>query len=106
MSEVWKMIGTYAIVFSVGGALCAVAEILIVRTKLTPARILVMFLITGIVLEGIGVYDSMIKVCQDLRLYRRVCRRTDTHGVRHRHGDSDELYRHARVQSQNKVTKR
>ncbi len=64
MSEVWKMIVTYAIVFSVGGALCAVAEILIVRTKLTPARILVLFLITGIVLEGIGVYDAMFKVCQ------------------------------------------
>ena len=41
MLEVWKMIGTYAIVFAVGGALCAIAELLIVRTKLTPARILV-----------------------------------------------------------------
>ncbi|MDE5592680.1 MAG: hypothetical protein K2I75_01965 [Clostridiales bacterium] len=48
--DVWQQIGTYAIVFGVGGALCAIAELLIVRTKLTPARILVIFLIAGIVL--------------------------------------------------------
>lgn len=63
--EVWKMIGTYAIVFAVGGGLCAIAELLIVRTKLTPARILVIFLIAGIILEGIGVYDYIFKVAQD-----------------------------------------
>ena len=62
--EVWKMIGTYAIVFAVGGGLCAIAELLIVRTKLTPARILVIFLIAGIILEGVGVYDYIFKVCQ------------------------------------------
>lgn len=61
---VWQQIGTYAIVFGVGGALCAIAELLIVRTKLTPARILVIFLIAGIVLEGVGVYDYIFKVCQ------------------------------------------
>lgn len=64
MNNVWSMIGTYAIVFAVGGALCALAEILIVRTKLTPARILVIFLIAGIVLEGVGIYDAIYKVCQ------------------------------------------
>ncbi|MDE6200927.1 MAG: SpoVA/SpoVAEb family sporulation membrane protein [Clostridiales bacterium] len=61
---VWQQIGTYAIVFAVGGALCAIAELLIVRTKLTPARILVIFLIVGIILEGVGVYDYIFKVCQ------------------------------------------
>lgn len=64
MSEVWSMIGTYAIVFSVGGALCAIAELLIVRTKLTPARILVIFLLVGIALEGVGIYDKIFEVCQ------------------------------------------
>lgn len=62
--EIWKMIGTYAIVFAVGGGLCAIAELLIIRTKLTPARILVIFLIGGIILEGVGVYDYIFKVCQ------------------------------------------
>ncbi|MDE6028959.1 MAG: SpoVA/SpoVAEb family sporulation membrane protein [Clostridiales bacterium] len=61
---IWQQIGTYAIVFGVGGALCAIAELLIVRTKLTPARILVIFLIVGIILEGVGVYDYIFKVCQ------------------------------------------
>lgn len=46
----------YAIVFACGGLLCLIAQILIVRTKLTPARILVLFLTAGIVLEGIGVF--------------------------------------------------
>ena len=64
MTEVWQNIATYAIVFAVGGALCAIAELLIVRTKLTPARILVIFLIVGIILEGVGVYDYIYKVCQ------------------------------------------
>ncbi len=64
MGAVWSTIGTYAIVFSVGGALCAIAELLIVRTKLTPARILVIFLIVGIALEAVGVYDAILEVCQ------------------------------------------
>lgn len=59
-----QQFGTYATVFAVGGGLCAIAELLIVRTKLTPARILVIFLIAGIVLEGVGVYDYIFKVCQ------------------------------------------
>lgn len=60
--EVWKNIGMYATVFAVGGGLCALAELLIVRTKLTPARILVIFLIAGIALEGLGIYDYIFKV--------------------------------------------
>ncbi len=62
--EILRNIGTYAIVFAVGGGLCAIAELLIVRTKLTPARILVIFLIVGIALEGIGVYDYIFEVCK------------------------------------------
>lgn len=61
---VLTMLGTYATVFATGGALCAIAELLIVRTKLTPARILVIFLIVGIILEGVGIYDYIFKVCQ------------------------------------------
>lgn len=63
-TNVWQMIGTYALVFASGGLLCAIAELLIVRTKLTPARILVIFLIAGIILEGVGVYDYIFKFCQ------------------------------------------
>ncbi|MCH5165228.1 MAG: SpoVA/SpoVAEb family sporulation membrane protein [Clostridiales bacterium] len=62
--QILQNIGTYAIVFTVGGVLCAIAELLIIRTKLTPARILVIFLIVGIILEGIGVYKYILDVCQ------------------------------------------
>ena len=46
----------YLIVFAVGGALCMLAQILIVRTKLTSSRILVIFLLVGIGLETFNLY--------------------------------------------------
>ncbi|MCH5164695.1 MAG: SpoVA/SpoVAEb family sporulation membrane protein [Clostridiales bacterium] len=54
----------YLIVFAVGGGLCAIAQLLIIKTKLTPARILVIFLIVGVILEGIGVYKPLNEFCQ------------------------------------------
>jgi len=50
------MLLDYGIVFVVGGAFCAIAQLLIIKTKLTPARILVIFLIAGIILEGVGLF--------------------------------------------------
>jgi len=46
----------YLVVFAVGGAFCAIAQLLIIRTKLTSARILVIFLVAGIALEAFKVY--------------------------------------------------
>lgn len=46
----------YLISFLVGGIICALAQILVVRTNITTARILVLFLIIGIILETVGVY--------------------------------------------------
>lgn len=46
--------------FLVGGAFCVIAQILIDRTKLTPARILVAYVVCGVVLGGIGVYKPLI----------------------------------------------
>jgi stage V sporulation protein AE len=42
--------------FVIGGALCAVGQILIDKTKLTPARILVSYVVAGVVLSAVGVY--------------------------------------------------
>ena len=42
--------------FAIGGALCVIAQLLIDRTKLTPARILVLYVVAGVVLGGIGAY--------------------------------------------------
>ena len=44
----------YAKAFLVGGALCAVGQVLIDYTKLTPARILVAYVVAGVVLGGLG----------------------------------------------------
>lgn len=46
----------YVISFLVGGAICALAQILVVRTSITTSRILVLFLTLGVVLQTIGVY--------------------------------------------------
>lgn len=46
--------------FVVGGLICVVGQILIDKTKLTPARILVLFVCLGVVLGGIGVYERLV----------------------------------------------
>jgi len=47
----------YLKAFLVGGVLCAIGQILIDRTKLTPAKILVSYVVAGAVLGGLGVYQ-------------------------------------------------
>lgn len=61
MNETLRMLLDYGIVFVVGGAFCAIAQLLIVKTKLTPARILVIFLIAGIILEGVGLFKYIVE---------------------------------------------
>ena len=51
---------TYLWAFIVGGILCVIAQILIDKTKLTPARILVLFVVLGVFLQGIGVYQPLV----------------------------------------------
>lgn len=46
--------------FVVGGAICIVGQILIDKTKLTPARILVLFVTLGAVLGGLGIYQHLV----------------------------------------------
>lgn len=64
MANVLTNISTYVIVFGVGGLLCIIAQLLIIKTKLTPARILVIFLVSGIILEGVGVYKYIFQFAQ------------------------------------------
>ena len=45
--------------FITGGAICAVGQLLIDRTKLTPARILTGFVVAGVVLSAVGVYGPL-----------------------------------------------
>ena len=46
--------------FIVGGLICVIGQILIDKTKLTPARILVVFVTTGTILGGIGIYKYLV----------------------------------------------
>lgn len=46
--------------FIVGGLICIVGQILIDKTKLTPARILVIFVTTGAILGGLGIYQYLV----------------------------------------------
>lgn len=46
--------------FAMGGAICAIAQVLINKTKLTSGKILVYFLLTGVVLQAFGVYQYLV----------------------------------------------
>ena len=46
--------------FVVGGILCGIGQLLIDFTKLTPARILTGYVVTGVILGGIGVYQKLV----------------------------------------------
>ena len=47
--------------FAVGGAICVIGQLLIDCTKLTPARILVSYVVAGVILTAIGVYEPIVK---------------------------------------------
>ena len=51
---------TYLKVFVTGGIICSVGQILIDKTKLTPARILVLFVTLGVILTGLGIYEYIV----------------------------------------------
>lgn len=55
MTIIWNLIKAFA----VGGAICTVGEALVLRTKLTPARILVGYIVVGVVLSGVGLYGPI-----------------------------------------------
>ena len=47
--------------FLIGGMICAIAQVLIDKTKLSPARILVIYVCSGVVLTGIGIYKPLVE---------------------------------------------
>ena len=50
----------YVWAFLIGGALCIPAQILIDKTKITPARILTLYVVLGVALGAIGVYEPLV----------------------------------------------
>ena len=51
----------YLKAFLVGGALCAIGQIFIDYTKLTPARILTGYVVAGVVLTAVGLYEPLVR---------------------------------------------
>lgn len=53
---------TYVSAFIVGGIICVIGQILMDTTKLTPARILVIFVTSGVILGAFGIYDKLVDI--------------------------------------------
>ena len=51
----------YLKAFIVGGLICVIGQILIDKTKLTSARILVLFVVSGSILGGLGLYEPLVR---------------------------------------------
>ena len=51
----------YLKAFIIGGLFCVIGQILIDKTKLTPARILVGYVVTGVILGAIGIYKPIVE---------------------------------------------
>lgn len=55
-------ITNYLLVFAIGGAICVIGELLMSLTRLTPARILVIFVTGGVILTALGLYKPLVDV--------------------------------------------
>lgn len=51
----------YVKAFIVGGIICVIGQILIDKTKLTPARILVSYVVAGVFLQAFGLYEKLVR---------------------------------------------
>lgn len=55
------VLSDYIRAFVIGGLFCVVAQILIDKTSLTPARILVIYVVAGVILGGLGIYKPIVE---------------------------------------------
>lgn len=53
---------SFLLVFLCGGVICALAQLLVDLTKMSPARILVMYVCLGVLLFGVGAYEPLEKI--------------------------------------------
>jgi stage V sporulation protein AE len=57
MIDIWEILKA----FIIGGLICCAGQALLMYTRLTTARILVFFVVTGVILTAIGIYEPLIK---------------------------------------------
>lgn len=55
----------YLYTFIIGGIICVIGQILMDTTKLTPPRILVIFVVSGAVLTGLGLYEPIVNLAKN-----------------------------------------
>ena len=58
--DIGNMMLMYVKAFAVGGVLCAIGQVLIMKTKLTSARILVGYVTAGVILSALGLYQPLV----------------------------------------------
>ena len=58
--EIVEMLLMYVKAFVVGGAICAIGQLLLMKTQLTSSRILVGFVTAGVILGALGLYKPLI----------------------------------------------
>ena len=52
----------YLYTFMIGGAICVIGQILMDRTKLTTPRVLVIFVVAGVIVQGLQLYEPLVKL--------------------------------------------
>lgn len=52
----------YVYTFLIGGGICVIGQILMDRTKLTTPRVLVIFVVAGVILQGLQLYEPVVKL--------------------------------------------
>lgn len=60
MEAYWEVLWTFLKAFVVGGGICLIAQIVINFTDLTAGKILVLFMLSGAVLQGLGLYQYLV----------------------------------------------
>lgn len=53
---------TYLMAFLIGGLICVIGQLLMDLTSLTPAHVLVLFVVSGAVLSGLGLYQPLVEL--------------------------------------------
>ncbi len=60
VTEIWEIAYGFIKAFAVGGLICMIAQVVINLTDLTAGKILVTFLLVGVVLQGLGLYQYLV----------------------------------------------
>jgi len=60
----WSIVLVYLKAFAVGGAICTLAQLIINYTKITAGKILVYFMLSGLFLQAVGVYQYLVDFAQ------------------------------------------